>query len=43
VEEKIIKLQESKAALAAGILAGEGGAASALSAEELKTLFEPLS
>ncbi len=42
VEEKIIKLQGSKAALASGILAGEGAAASALSAEDLKALFEPL-
>jgi SNF2 family DNA or RNA helicase len=42
VEEKIVALQASKAALAAGIL-GEGGEAKLpLSAEDVKALFEPL-
>ena len=42
VEEKIARLQASKAALAAGVL-GEGGAADvALAAEDIAALFEPL-
>ena len=42
VEEKIVALQAGKAALAAGILAGDTGATKALNADDLKALFEPL-
>jgi superfamily II DNA or RNA helicase len=42
VEEKIVALQASKAALAAGILGGGGEAKLPLSAEDVKALFEPL-
>jgi len=42
VEEKIAQLQESKAALAAGVL-GEGGVAgAALTSEDIAALFEPM-
>ena len=42
VEEKITAMQARKAALAAGVLSGEGAAVSALSAADLSALFEPL-
>ena len=42
VEEKIMALQARKAALAAGILAGENTAASSLTTYDLAALFEPL-
>ncbi|MFA5171998.1 MAG: DEAD/DEAH box helicase [Sulfuriferula sp.] len=42
VEEKIIKMQERKRALAQGILGDEGVGVSAFSPDELISLFEPL-
>jgi hypothetical protein len=42
VEEKIVALQQNKAALAAGILSGEAGATRSLTADDLKALFAPL-
>jgi SNF2 family DNA or RNA helicase len=42
VEEKIIKMQERKRALAQGILGDEGVGVSAFSSDELISLFEPL-
>ena len=42
IEEKILKLQERKAALAAGILSGSLGSTVSLSQADIKTLFEPL-
>ncbi|MGL4609903.1 MAG: SNF2-related protein [Trueperaceae bacterium] len=42
IEEKILKLQERKAALAAGILSGSLGSTVSLSQDDVKELFEPL-
>jgi superfamily II DNA or RNA helicase len=42
IEEKILKLQERKAALAAGILAGSLSKTVSLNQADIKTLFEPL-
>lgn len=42
VEERIVELQSRKGALASALLGGEAKAASALAAEDLKALFEPL-
>jgi hypothetical protein len=42
VEEKIVALQQNKAALAAGILAGDAGATQSITADDLKALFAPL-
>lgn len=43
VEEKIIKMQDKKRALAQGILGDEGVGVNAFSPDELISLFEPLS
>jgi len=42
IEEKILKLQERKAALAAGILSGSLSQAVSLTQEDVQSLFEPL-
>jgi SNF2 family DNA or RNA helicase len=42
IEEKILKLQERKAALAAGILSGSLGSTVSLSQDDVRELFEPL-
>ncbi len=42
VEEKIVALQASKAALARGVLENDAGAALPLTAEDIQALFEPL-
>ncbi len=42
LEERIVEMQAKKGALAAGLLDGDGSAASALNAKDLQTLFEPM-
>ena len=42
VEEKIVALQQRKAALAEGILSGKGEIGTALTGKDLEVLFEPL-
>ena len=42
IEEKILKLQERKAALAAGILSGSLSKAVSLTQEDVQSLFEPI-
>ena len=42
VEERIVEMQTRKGALAAGILEGDGKAVTAMTAEDLQGLFQPL-
>jgi superfamily II DNA or RNA helicase/uncharacterized Zn finger protein len=42
IEEKILKLQERKATLAAGILSGSLGSTVSLSQDDVRALFEPI-
>jgi len=42
IEEKIVALQEKKAALAAGILSEDGAASVKFSADDLEALFAPI-
>ena len=42
VEERIVEMQERKGVLAAGLLAGDGKAVSAMTADDLQGLFQPL-
>ncbi len=42
VEERIVEMQERKGVLAAGLLAGDGKAVSAMTADDLQSLFQPL-